>query len=169
MLQSIHGVYALLLYGRGCWCPGSIFPGILYISATQSHDKSKAIRYKNHPSQTLYFTGFSDGQKYSQRVSKKVNVYKGLRTMRHEILCNFCYLFNNLILHNPFKNKDLYDTMVDTLKHLQVHAIPYKYCYCNASKCDYIVTFLTIYILKGEGVLFTSHKNTTTAPRGGYL
>lgn len=137
-----------------------------YISATQSHDKSKAIQYKNHPSQTLYFTGFSDGQKYSQRVSKKVNVFKGLRTMRHEILCNFCYLFNNLILHKPFKNKDLYDTMVDTLKHLQVHAIPYKYCYLNASKSGYIVIFLTIYS-KGEGVLFTSHKNTTTATRGG--
>lgn len=89
-----------------------------YISATQSHDKSKAIRYKNRPLQTLYFTGFSDGQKYSRTVSKKVNVYKGLRTMRHEILCNFCYLFNNLILRKPFKNKDLYDTMVDTLKTL---------------------------------------------------
>ena len=99
-------------------------------------------------------------------VSKKVNVYNGLRTMRHEILCNFCYLFNNLILHKPFKNKDLYDTMVDTLKHLQVHTIPYKYCYLNASKSGYIVIFLTIY-LKGEGVLFTSHKNTTTATRGG--
>ena len=56
-----------------------------YISATQSHDKPKAIRYKNHPSQTLYFTGFSDGQKYSQRVSKKVNIYKDLRAVRHEI------------------------------------------------------------------------------------
>ena len=86
--------------------------------------------------------------------------------MRHEILCNFCYLFNNLILHKPFKNKDLYDTMVDTLKHLQVHAIPYKYCYLNASKSGYIVIFLTIYS-KGEGVLFTSHKNTTTAPPVG--
>lgn len=56
--------------------------------------------------------------------------------------------------------------MVDTLKHLQVHAIPYKYCYLNASKSGYIVIFLTIYS-KGEGVLFTSHKNTTTATRGG--
>ena len=117
-----------------------------YISVTQSHDKSKAIRYKNHPLQTLYFPGFSERQKYSRMVSKKVNVYKGLRTMRHEILCNFCYLFNNLILHKPFKNKDLYDTMVDTLKHLQVHAIPYKYCYLSTLKCDHIVIFLTIYI-----------------------
>ena len=57
-----------------------------------------------------------------------------------------CYLFNNIILHKPFKNKDLYDTMVDTLKHLQVHAIPYKYYYLNVSKYDYIVIFLTIYI-----------------------
>lgn len=121
-------------------------PQEYYISATQSHDKPKAIRYKNHPLQTLYFTGFSESQKYSRMVSKKVNVYNGLRTMRHEILCNFCYLFNNLILHKPFKNKDLYDTMVDTLKHLQVHAIPYKYCYLSTSKCDYIVIFLTIYI-----------------------
>ena len=64
-----------------------------YISATQSHDKTKAIRWYFHPLQTLYFTGFSESQKYSQRVSKKVNVYKGLQTMRHEILCNFCYLF----------------------------------------------------------------------------
>ena len=87
--------------------------------------------------------------------------------MRHEILCNFCYLFNNLILHNPFKNKDLYDTIVDTLKHLQVHAIPYKYCYLNASKCDYIVIFFNNIYFKGGGVLFTSHKNTTTTPRGG--
>ena len=80
---------------------------------------------------------------------------------------NFCYLFNNLILHKPFKNKDLYDTIVDTLKHLQVHAIPNKYCYLNVSKYDYIVIFLTIYIKRGRGVLFTSHKNTTTAPPGG--
>ena len=78
----------------------------------------------------------------------------GLRTVRHEILYNFCYLFNNLILHKPFKNKDLYDTIVDTLKHLQVHAIPYKYCYRNASKCDYIVIFLTIYFKRGRGTFY---------------
>lgn len=101
-------------------------------------------------------------------VSKKVNVYKDLRTMRHEILCNFCYLFNNLILHNPFKNKDLYDTIVDTLKHLQVHAIPYKYCYLNASKCDYIVIFLTIYILKGEGYFLLAIKTLPLLPGGTY-
>ena len=99
-------------------------------------------------------------------VSKKVNVYKDLRTMRHEILCNFCYLFNNLILHNPFKNKDLYDTIVDTLKHLQVHAIPYKYCYLNASKCDYIVIFLTIYILKGEWYFLLAIKTLPLLPEG---
>ena len=98
-------------------------------------------------------------------VSKKVNVYNGLRTMRHEILCNFCYLFNNLILHEPFKNKDLYDTMVDTLKHLQVHAIPYKYCYLNASKCEYIVIFLTIY-LKGRGYFLLAIKQLLLLPRG---
>ena len=101
-------------------------------------------------------------------VSKKVNVYNGLRTMRHEILCNFCYLFNNLILHKPFKNKDLYDTMVDTLKHMQVHAIPYKYCYLNASKCEYIVIFLTIY-LKGRGYFLLAIKQLLLLPRGGYL
>ena len=99
-------------------------------------------------------------------VSKKVNVYKGLRTMRHEILCNFCYLFNNLILHKPFKNKDLYDTMVDTLKHLQVHAIPYKYCYRNASKCDYIVIFLTIYFKMGRGYFLLAIKTLPLLPRG---
>ena len=86
--------------------------------------------------------------------------------MRHEILCNFCYLFNNLILHKPFKNKDLYDTMVDTLKHLQVHAIPYKYCYLNASKCEYIVIFLTIY-LKGRGYFLLAIKQLLLLPRGG--
>ena len=95
-------------------------------------------------------------------VSKKVNVYNGLRTMRHEILCNFCYLFNNLILHKPFKNKDLYDTMVDTLKHLQVHAIPYKYCYLSTSKCDYIVIFLTILLRRQHFYL----SNTDRHPPG---
>ena len=38
--------------------------------------------------------------------------------MRHEILFDICYLFNNLFLHKPFKNKDLYDMVVDTLKTL---------------------------------------------------
>ena len=86
--------------------------------------------------------------------------------MRHEILCNFCYLFNNLILHKPFKNKDLYDTMVDTLKHLQVHAIPYKYCYLNVSKCYYIVIFLTIYIKRGRGYFLLAIKHYHCSPRG---
>ena len=83
-----------------------------------------------------------------------------------EILYNFCYLFNNLFLHKPFKNKDLYDIMVDTLKHLQVHAIPYKYCYLNASKCEYIVIFLTIY-LKGRGYFLLAIKQLLLLPRGG--
>ena len=82
-------------------------------------------------------------------------------------MCNFCYLFNNLILHNPFKNKDLYDTMVDTLKHLQVHAIPYKYCYLNISKCDYIVIFLTIY-LKGRGYFLLAIKTLPLLSGGTY-
>lgn len=86
--------------------------------------------------------------------------------MRHEILCNFCYLFNNPILHKPFKNKDLYDTMVDTLKHLQVHAIPYKYCYRNASKCDYIVIFLTIYFKMGRGYFLLAIKTLPLLPGG---
>ena len=86
--------------------------------------------------------------------------------MRHEILCNFCYLFNNLILHKPFKNKDLYDTIVDTLKHLQVHAIPYKYCYRNASKCDYIVIFLTIYFKRGGGYFLLAIKTLPLLPQG---
>lgn len=72
-------------------------------------------------------------------------------------------------MHKPFKNKDLYDTMVDTLKHLQVHAIPYKYCYRNASKCDYIVIFLTIYFKMGRGYFLLAIKTLPLLPGGGYL
>ena len=50
--------------------PGSEFQEY-YISATQSHDKSKAIQYKNHPLQTLYFTGFSESQNKIKGYRKK--------------------------------------------------------------------------------------------------
>ena len=49
-----------------------------YISATQSHDKPKAIRYKNHPLQTLYFTGFSKSQNIVERYRQDVRKYKAL-------------------------------------------------------------------------------------------
>lgn len=48
-----------------------------YISATQSHDKSKAIQYKNHPLQTLYFTGFSESQNKIKGYRKKSLFIRG--------------------------------------------------------------------------------------------
>ena len=49
-----------------------------YMLATQSHDKPKAIRCKNHPSQTLIFTGFSESQNIVKYYRQDVRKYKAL-------------------------------------------------------------------------------------------
>ena len=60
-----------------------------YISATQSHDKSKAIQYKNRPFQILIFTGFSESQNKVEPYRKKsmfIRVY-GILAVK------FCTIF----------------------------------------------------------------------------
>lgn len=68
--------------------PGSRFQEY-YISATQSHDKSKAIQYKNRPFQILIFTGFSESQNKVEPYRKKsmfIRVY-GILAVK------FCTIF----------------------------------------------------------------------------
>ena len=69
-----------------------------YISATQSHDKSKAIQYKNRPFQILIFTGFSESQNKVEPYRKKsmfIRVY-GILAVK------FCTIFV-IFLTNYFK------------------------------------------------------------------
>lgn len=64
-----------------------------YISATQSHDKPKAIQYKNHPLQTLYFTGFSKSQNSTICYRQDVRKNKALWGIKRMTSSHFVSIF----------------------------------------------------------------------------
>ena len=137
-----------------------------YISATQSHDKSKAIQYKNRPFQILIFTGFSESQNKVEPYRKKsmfIRVY-GILAVK---FCTIFVIYLTIYSYtNPLKIRIYTIRWSIPWKHLQVHASPYKYCYLNASKCDCIVIFLTICAWRGGGYFLLAIKTLPLLPQG---